>query len=127
MRNKKMLLAAAVVLLAGFVSAPSSQAARAASRAHHLTFSAPVALPGVVLIPGAYIFEVPEGHVDLVRVRARDTGRALFMAFTEPVSRPATLPAGVVVTLDEAPAGQAQPLATWFPMGEPIGHRFIYR
>ena len=126
MRNHKMLLAAAVVLLAGFVSIPSSQAGSAPTRAHNLTFSARVALPGVVLAPGAYIFEVPEGHVDLVRVRARDTGRALFMGFTEPVARPASMPADRIVTLGEAPAGEAQPIAAWFPVGESTGHRFIY-
>jgi hypothetical protein len=109
MRNKRMVLAAALVLLTGFVAASSSQAGRAASRAHHLTVSAPVALPGIV------------------RVRARDTGRALFMAFTESVPRPTSLPADAVITLDEAPVGQAQPITAWFPMGESTGHRFIYR
>jgi hypothetical protein len=127
MRNKRMVLAAALVLLTGFVAASSSQAGRAASRAHHLTVSAPVALPGIVRAPGGYIFEVPDGHADLVRVRARDTGRALFMAFTESVPRPTSLPADAVITLDEAPVGQAQPITAWFPMGESTGHRFIYR
>src|SRR5262245_42548336 len=56
----------------------------------YLTVNVPIALPGVALPPGTYIFELadPRGRVDLVRVSSLDRSQVYFMGFTQPVKRP---------------------------------------
>jgi hypothetical protein len=88
-----------------------------------------VALPGVVLPSGRYTFELapPSGGLDVVRVTSRDGRRVMFQGFTNVVKRPAGLGENDLVTFGERAAGQPAPIDTWYPVGSPIGHRFIYR
>jgi hypothetical protein len=117
----------AVLALAAVTAAAPSRASL--GRWDRLIFNGPVALPGVVLPAGAYIFEVanPDTSLTVVRVSNRATGRVYFADFTERVPRPAALPADQLVSLGEAPKGEAVPIKVWYPSGRSQGHRFIYR
>ena len=99
-----------------------------ANRATSLTFSGPVALPGVTLGTGTYVFELADPDVgwDIVRVRSEDRSRVYFMGFTYRIERPAGLRADRPVSFGEAPAGLATPITAWYPEGESTGHQFIY-
>ena len=127
MAIRKSVLVACGVVIVGLL-APGSGSARttAWSHANHLTFSGPVALPGVSLARGTYTFEELEGTSKIVRVVSRDGSRVYFMGFTREVARPAGTPADRLVTLTETPAGIPPQVDTWYPLGASSGHQFIY-
>ena len=92
MVNRKLVWAvcgAAVFALMVTSSAPRV-GATAAAKTTYLTFSKPVALPGVALRAGTYIFEIanPDTSADVVRVMSRDRSISYFMGFTHAVARP---------------------------------------
>ena len=56
---------------------------------NQLTFSRPVALPGVVLPAGAYSFDTADSNaLDVVVVRNKATNKVLYMGFTTQSQRP---------------------------------------
>jgi hypothetical protein len=117
--------AAAMIL----VGTASSRALGTARGTTYLHFSGPVALPGVELAAGTYIFERVDllGSTDVVRVMTRDRRKNLLLAITIPVSRPRSLKNGsATVSLGEARRGEAPPVTAWFPADESNGHAFIY-
>ena len=96
-------------------------------RLNYLTFSAPFALPGVALPAGSYVFEVIEpGQYDVVQVKNRKSGHVYLTAFTRQISRPTGLPASQQIVFREVAAGMTPPVKAWFPIGERVGHEFIY-
>ena len=112
-----------IVVVAAY--AVSSHAAT--TNANTLTFSRSVALPGVVLPAGTYVFDIanPDSSHDVVIVR--QNGHVHYMGFTLPVHRPPRMPLDQPVTLREARPDTAAPIDTWFPLGSSSGHQFIYR
>src|SRR5438132_6871826 len=85
----------------------------------YLTFSQRVALPGVTLEAGTYVFERADANVpDIVHVLSEDRKKVYFMAFTRPIGRPAGLQRDRVVLLGEVRPGVAPPIKAWFPIGE---------
>ena len=129
MFNRTFALTASVVAVAILVMAASTQAQFMSMRTNHLTFSGPVALPGVVLDAGVYTFEsgVGGGNRDLVRVTTRNGQEILFNGFTTLVARPAGRATGPIVSMGEAPAGSPAPIVAWYPVGSTTGHEFRYR
>jgi len=126
MLKSRFVLASCVIAALGVVTAASVARANA-PHTTYLTFSAPFALPGVALPAGTYIFEVVvPGSADVVRVRSRDGAQVYLTAFTRRVIRPAGLRADRQVALHEVPAGMTPPIKAWFPIGESIGHEFLY-
>jgi hypothetical protein len=122
MSNRRSFIAACGV--AGVVLALAALDTSAAGTRAYLTFSAPVALPGVSLAPGTYTFQ--ELSPDLVRVSSRD-GRSVYLtAFTNQVRRPAGARPDLEIVLGEAPAGSPAPIEAWFPNRAGRGHAFIY-
>jgi hypothetical protein len=95
---------------------------------NYLTFSRAVSLPGVELAAGTYIFESPSNAMSnsIVRVSSRDRKKVFITAYTLEVPRPRGDNGKVLVQLGEAAAGAAPPIAAWFPIGESVGHQFIY-
>ena len=100
-----------------------------ASRTTYVTFHRSVALPGVELNAGTYIFELanPHSNLNLVRVWSRDRSKVYLTTFTNIIERPAGLPADRIVTLGEARADAAAPVKAWFPSPSGDGHEFVYR
>ena len=95
-------------------------------RINILTFSDPVALPGVVLDAGTYIFE--RGALDqrLVRVRSQNRLRLLYTGFTRTVTRRSGLGAEAFVTFGDVSADAPPRITAWYPAGGKTGQEFIY-
>ena len=114
--------------LAGAIAIPSIAGA-SATHENPITFSAPVALPGVTLAPGTYLFRSPsEMSSNVVQVLRQDKGRPMvsyYMGITQPVERTNSDPRSLV-SLGEAVSGQPTPIKAWFPNGERFGHAFMY-
>ena len=122
---RSLMLTAAAVLMALAAVTPSGAAIGPRDQ---ITFSRPVALPGVVLPAGSYTFEVmnPDSSSTVVRVAHRDTHQVFFSGLTMMAVRPANLAAGRLVTVGEAVAGAAIPITAWYPTGRLAGHRFVW-
>lgn len=129
MFNRRSLLTVCAVAAVAVLGAASMDAWTSEPRLNHLTFNRSVTLPGVVLAPGAYTFEVavPTGSSDIVRVRSRDGRRVYYTGFTIGVRRPHGMPADRALTFGEAPAGEAIPITAWYPIGLSTGYQFLYR
>ena len=129
MFKRTVVLVAAAAAVAALITASSIYASSvspmALSKVNHLTFNAPVRLPGALLTPGTYTFQAgPQGtSSDIVRVTTRDGRRILYTGFTSSVTRPAT---GPMVSFGEAPAGSPPPIAVWYEDGARLGHEFRY-
>ena len=96
------------------------------SHENRLTFSRPVALPGVVLPAGSYSFDTHWDNSDVVIVRNKERSKVFYMGFTTQVLRPTRMPSGALVTIGEAPANEAPPVTAWYEIGRTIGHEFRY-
>ena len=98
------------------------------TRLSYLTFSSPVALPGVTLRPGTYAFEIADmnGSANVVLVRNRTRTEAFYMGLTNPVDRPGQIGRHGAVTLGEGVHGAARPIVVWYPPESAAGHAFIY-
>jgi hypothetical protein len=129
MTNRRSALAAFVALALALTTGTSIYGTETtALHTNILTFSGPVALPGVTLSAGTYVFErLDQNNPDIIVVRSHDRSRVYFMAFTGRADRPADLPADRAVTFGEARRGTVPPIAAWYPMNELRGHKFIYR
>jgi len=91
-----------------------------------VTINHSVALPGVVLPPGRYAFEVanPGTSADVVRITSHEGRQVHFAGLTLRVARPRTLARDQVLSVDEAPGGGLS-IRTWYPQGESYGHEFL--
>jgi len=123
-------VAAIGALFLGLVAAAGSSIAAGTVDTHtnYITFSRSVALPGVELAAGTYIFETPTNSMSnsIVRVSSRDRRKVFLTAYTRQVERAKNDRGKVLVTLGEATPGAAPPVSAWFPIGESVGHQFIY-
>jgi len=118
---RKSLIAIAVI---GVLAAASAHAWT--TDTNYLTFSGPVALPGVTLPAGTYVFRMPsDSDRNIVQVMNRAETKSYYMGITRPVSRPRKS-TELLVTMGEAPSNQVRPIQAWFPVGEREGHAFIY-
>ena len=91
---------------------------------HHLTFSGPVALPGVSLAPGTYIFRRPASNVLLV-TNADRTPYAMLSTIS--ASRPNGSDRYEVVLGAPLVDGSPRRLEAWFAPGESTGQQLIYK
>src|SRR5712692_9122525 len=96
------------------------------NKSMRLSFSGPVAFPGVTLPAGTYIFERAADDVHVVLVSSADQRTVYLTKFTELVNRPNELPISQHITLGEAKPGMAPPVRVWYPDGVRQGHAFIY-
>ena len=92
----------------------------------YLTFNRPVALPGVALGAGTYIFEFPDSNShSVVQVLSRDRRIMYLMADTRSVKRPADPRGGDLVSFGEAAPDRAQPITVWWADNSE-GRQFVY-
>ena len=99
-----------------------------APHTNYVSFSRAVTLPGVELAAGTYIFETPTNSManSIVRVSSRDRKKVFLTAYTRQVERSKSDRGKVLITLGEATSGAVPPVSAWFPIGESVGHQFIY-
>jgi hypothetical protein len=128
MMNWKSVRIACATLALGLLMATSGHAV-SMRHENQLTFTRPVALPGVVLPAGAYSFDLVDSRssLDLVIVRDRAQTKVFYMGFTNLVRRPNGMSTSAPVAFAEAPANQPRPIAVWFEIGDSIGHQFLYQ
>ena len=127
MVSRKSLVTALAAIVLGLATAVSIGASVSDNHTMYLTFSRPVALPGVALGSGTYIFEMPEplGAHNLVRVLSRDRKIVYLTAFTNPVERPNGLPRDQRISFKEAAPSRPLPIAVWWPENS-TGREFVY-
>jgi hypothetical protein len=131
MTGRKLLATIAGVALIG-LSAPDAirakENANEADRMTYVKFNRPVALPGVALGAGTYIFELPDPNDawTVVRVTSQDRRRVYLTAFTRLVERPKGMNPDQIISFGEARANEPQPIKVWWPIGESTGREFIY-
>lgn len=121
-------LLAALSCVGLFVLAiPSPAQADEFDKATLVTFTEPVALPGIALPAGTYLFKLadPDGAPSAVRVFDR-TGLICYGTFlTIPASRPQP-PDQPAVQFKEQPAHAPEAISAWFYPGDETGWEFLY-
>jgi hypothetical protein len=126
MFSRKRLLTALGVVILGLATTVSIGAGVNDNDTMYVSFNQPVALPGVSLGSGTYVFERLDIHAhSVVRVLSRDRKIVHFTAFTYEVNRPAGLKRNQVISFAEASPNVPQPIAIWWPEDSP-GRQFIY-
>ena len=131
MATRKWPAVAVAVVLAGLSTPAPIRAHETATdtdRTMCIAFTRPVALPGVALGSGSYIFELadPLGAWNLVRVSSHDRRRVYLTAYTRIVDRPIGMSPEQTISFGEAPDNAALPITAWWPIGETTGRQFIY-
>jgi hypothetical protein len=127
MFSRRLLAATFGAAILAVSATATMHALSISERTTYLTFSRSVALPGVELAAGTYIFELvmPESNSNIVRVLSKDRRRVYLTAITGLVQRPHNLKD--MVTFGEAPRGMAPPIKAWFPPETSTGRLFLYR
>jgi hypothetical protein len=92
---------------------------------HQLTFSAPVALPGVSLAPGTYQFRRLGANV--LQVSSAGGHMPYAMMLTNASSRTMRLDTYEIVLGAPLADGAPPRLEAWFAPGESVGQELIYR
>ena len=124
MSNRKSTFVCAFVL---FVTMVGAAHAWSPVRKMYLTFSGPVALPGVTLPTGTYVFEqVTDTSASLVRVFNASHSKLYLQNLTIPVSRPAGMSRDRTIVFSETQPGIPPRIESWFPQDESVGHKFVY-
>jgi hypothetical protein len=118
-----------IAICAALLVAMSAPALRADSvnKKTVLAVSEAVQVPGMVLQPGTYVFELPNNPLDrnIVRVFDEDQSHLLttFMAIPDYRLKPTN---HTVIQLEERESNAPQAIHTWFYAGESDGLEFIY-
>jgi hypothetical protein len=91
------------------------------------TFSAPVEIPGQVLLPGTYVFKLMDSQSDrhIVQVfnQRENHCYGTFLVIPDYRLKPAGKP---IVTFEERAAGAPEAVKAWFYPGQNYGHEFVY-
>jgi hypothetical protein len=93
------------------------------AREHHLTFNAPMALPGISLAPGTYIFRRPAANVLLV-TNVNRTPYAMLSTIS--AARSSRSDRYEIVLGTPLADGSPRRLEAWFAPGEASGQQLIY-
>jgi hypothetical protein len=92
-----------------------------------VTFSAPVALPGVTLPAGSYMFKLADSQTNRNIVQVFDKDRTKIFATILAIPAQRNKPADeTVITFNEAPANAAPAIQYWYYPGETLGQEFAY-
>ncbi len=126
MRNVKILVATAFVGMMMMTLGLPAAKADSANWETYMTFSAPVEIPGMVLIPGKYEFKLLDYLMpdDVVAIY-NSQGELLeaIPAIPDYRLKPASK---TLVTLEERSAGSPEAIKSWFYPGQVYGVEFLY-
>ena len=121
----------AMVTTAACVAALSLGAAAAqepnTDKTTYVTFSAPVALPGVTLPPGDYMFKLLNSQVNrnIVQIFNHDRSKLFATVVAIPAQR-IEVTGETVITFRESPAGAPPSVRYWYFPGDKNGQEFAY-
>lgn len=117
----------AVGLIAGVTAGVSH--AQTLDKRTLFTFNKPVAIPGVTLPPGEYLFRIadpgPTGSRRIIQVASPDGRKSYAMLFTYAADR-AEVTSSPEVRFMETAADMPSAVGTWWYGGERTGYEFIY-
>jgi hypothetical protein len=93
----------------------------------YFTFSQPVALPGMTLPAGTYMFRIanPDTSRKVIQVANKEGTQSFAMLHTIPAQRP-DAPKDSEIRFLETAAGAPPAVATYWYMGERTGYEFLY-
>jgi hypothetical protein len=124
---KRMSVLVSIAAVALFVVGTAPVHADESDELTFFTFSTPVALPGVVLPTGTYMFRRPLTYnANLIQVLSED-GRTVYGTFSTIPDVRSSDAGKAPVTFEETSAGSPEALKAWFYQGRSTGHEFIYR
>ncbi len=128
MSFSRPLFIASFVTAACVLAATMTGAATTANRTTYFTFNSPVGLPGVVLPPGSYIFEIanPGSAADVVRVFDRTRSKVYLGALTRRTSRQPSKGLDAAIVFSEANPSVPRRINAWYAAGDTSGHEFLY-
>lgn len=122
----KRLASASVLVVLVFAAASGANAITHDKRTY-FTFNQPVALPGVTLPAGTYMFRIanPETSRNVIQVANREGTESYAMLNTVQASRP-DAPKDSEIRFLETAAGAPAAVGTYWYMGERTGYEFMY-
>ena len=105
----------------------SSAMGEARNKKTMLTFGQSVALPGIVLEPGTYVFKVPDffNYRHVVQVYSADESKLLTTIIAAASERQTTSDR-TALRFGEGRRSLPEPLERWFYPQDKIGQQFIY-
>jgi hypothetical protein len=117
----------ACTLAAVMCAAGTPAAAMTFDKQTRFTFSQPVALPGITLPAGTYVFRLAAPYTERKVIQVTDSaGRESYaMLLTVPTTR-YNRPLDTEIQFMETGAGMPAAVKAWFYVGETIGYEFIY-
>jgi hypothetical protein len=123
---KRFISTSVLVVLVGAASGANAFTGTADKRTY-FTFSQPVALPGVTLPAGTYMFRLADDTTTrkVIQVSNKEGTRSFAMLHTVPVYRP-DAPRDPEVRFMETAAGAPIAVRAWWKEGERTGYGFIY-
>src|SRR5262245_49560359 len=123
---KRLLTTSVLVVLVGAASGASAFTNTADKRTY-FTFSQPVALPGVTLPAGTYMFRLADDTTTrkVIQVSNKEGTQSFAMLHTVPVYRP-DAPRDPEVRFMETASGAPRAVRAWWQEGERTGYGFIY-
>jgi hypothetical protein len=112
---------------AGLALFASAVQAQPEDKRTYFTFSGPIALPGVTLPAGRYLFHIVDttSSRKVIQVQSEDQKRSFAMANTISDQR-RDPPKDATVAFYESARGTPAAVKSWWYPGETIGYQFIY-
>ncbi len=125
MKRLMIVPAVFVLMLSGWLAAPAQ--ADECDKLTYLTFSAPVALPGVILPAGTYRFTHPDCSTTagVLRVSSED-GTEVYGTFLTVPDERYTTSAEPAIVFAETRAHSPEAIRAFFYPGDTIGDELIY-
>ena len=123
---KRLISTSVLVVLVGAASGANAFTSTSDKRTY-FTFSQPVALPGVTLPAGTYMFRLADDTTSrkVIQVSNREGTQSFAMLHTLPISRP-DAPRDPEVRFMETASGQPVAVRAWWQQGERTGYEFLY-
>jgi hypothetical protein len=122
-KSLMMMLGLGVFLL----STPLAAKADEWNKKTTITFNQPVEIPGMVLAPGTYVFELMDSPSDrnVVQIFNADQSHLYENVLAIPAYRLESFDK-TVVTFEERAKGTPEAIKTWFYPGDNYGQEFVY-
>ena len=124
----KILCAGGLLAMTSLITKPAM--ADEWNKRTEFTFNESVEIPGNVLRPGKYVFEIAtsDSNRNVVLVYSEDSkGKESLIATLMAIPAQASeIPDTAIVQFEERPAGSPEAIHSWFYPGEKTGWEFVY-